>query len=180
MEYNLVIFKIYRGQTMRKIYLDETELNYCVAVFVSDAEVIRAGATIYSMPVSENNDEYKRFAQNYDVSFIFDDNPIAVDFYTIPLINIFATDSNGGYIASLGQILDLESNAPLCYIDKNKKCYIIAENGKEFLQNITEWKNRMELFSDIKFYSSKAEAERENEFLDIKDLEKTIKGEDND
>ncbi len=165
---------------MRKIYLDETELNFCTAVFVSDAEVIRAGVVVYSMPVSEKNVEYKRFAEDYDMRFIFDDNPPVVDFYTIPLINIFATDSKGGYIASLGQMLDFESDATICYIDNDKKCYIVAENGKAFLQNISEWKNKMELFNDIKFYASKSEAEKENEFLDIRELEKTIKGEYND
>ncbi|MEE1061659.1 MAG: hypothetical protein UH080_07570 [Ruminococcus sp.] len=165
---------------MKKIYLDETQSDCCTAVFVSDAEVIRAGATVYSMPVSDKNDEYKRLAEDYDVRFIFDDNPPAINFYTIPLINIFATDSNGGYIASLGQIFDIESNAPICYIDSDKKCYVIAENGKEFLKNISNWKDKKELINDIKFYYSKEEAEKENEFLDIKELEKSIRGENYD
>ena len=161
---------------MKKIYLDETSLDSCTAVFVSDAEVIRAGSTVYSMPASENNDEYKKIAKEYDIKFVFDDNIPAIDFYTIPMTSVFATDSKGGYFVSVEDYFDLESEVPICYIDSDRKCYIVAENGKAFLQNISEWKNKMNLFSGIKFYSSKAEAEKENEFLDLDELKKMIDG----
>ena len=162
---------------MRKIYLDDTSLDGCVAVYISDAEVVRAGTSVYSMPVSDKNDEYKNIAEKYDINFIFDDNIPAIDFYTIPMTSVFATDSKGGYLVSVRDFFDLKSDVPICYISSDKKCYLVAENAKEFIENISVWKNNMRLFTDIKFYSSKAEAEKENEFLDLKKLEKITDGE---
>ena len=95
--------------------------------------------------------------------------------YFEDLGDIFVLNSNNSI-----SIFDIESNVPICYIDSDKKCYVIAENGKEFLKNISKWKDKKELINDIKFYSSKEEAEKENEFLDIKELEKYIKGENYD
>jgi hypothetical protein len=108
---------------------------------VKDAEVIPVGTTIYSM--SNKNSKYKRFANEYDIHFIFDDNIPEVDFYTIPMMDIFATDDCGGYTGSLGHVTDLEKNIPICYIDKNRNCYLIADNGKDFLENAQNWKSIM-------------------------------------
>lgn len=60
----------------------------------------------------------------------------SVDFYTVPQVDIIATDSVGGFIGSIGQTFDIESDAPICYIIKDLESFIIAENGKDFLQNI--------------------------------------------
>ena len=162
---------------MRKMYLDETNLDGCVAVYVPATEVIRAGTSVYSMPVSDKNDEYKNIAEKYDINFIFDDKIPAIDFYTIPMTSVFATDSNGGCFVSVKDFFDLESDAQICYISSDEKCYLVAENAKEFIENISVWKNDMRLFTDIKFYSSKTEAEKENEFLDLNELERTMNGE---
>ena len=157
---------------MKKLYLDVTEMKTCTSVSVKDAEVIRAGTTIYSMPVKDKSDEYQRFAQEYDIHFIFDDNIPQIGFYTVPQVDIMATDSDGGYIGTIGQQCDLESDAPICYIDSNRNCYLIAENGKEFLENAAVWKNCLKAYESIVFYNSKADAEKELEFVNIHSLEK--------
>ena len=132
---------------------------------MKDVEIVRAGTTVYSMPIRHKNAEYERFAKEYDIHFVFDDNIPAVDFYTIPQVDILATDSNGGYIGTIGQMSDLESNAPIGYIDKDRQCYLISKNGKEFMEKVSSWKYALEPYDEIKFYSSKAEAMKENEFL---------------
>lgn len=60
----------------------------------ADIQLIFAGATIHSMLIEEKNEEYQRYANEYD----------------------------------------FESDAPICYIDVQRKCYLIAQNGREFLK----------------------------------------------
>jgi hypothetical protein len=118
------------------------------------------------MSAKDKNSEYQRFADKYGIHFIFDDNVPKINFYTIPMVNIFSTDSSGGYIGSLGQPTDLEEKIPICYIDKNKNFYLIADNGKDFLKNVQNWKSIMTPYTDIEFFASLEDARKKYEFLD--------------
>ncbi len=157
---------------MRKIYLDKTELSGgCISLYVSDAEIIPAGTTVYSMNIGSKNEEYQRYADTYDIHFIFDDDVPELDFYTVPQVDILAKDSEGGFIGTIGQESDLDSDAPICYINNRKECFIIAKSGKEFINKAASWKCNMEPYSDITFYNSKSEVEKELEFFDISSLQ---------
>lgn len=160
---------------MKKIYLDMTQATMCIGAFVADAEVIPAGAVVSSMSVKHKNSEYERYAREYDIHFIFDDNVPAVDFYTIPMVEIFATDSAGGYIGSVGQATDLQKEIPICYIDKEHNCYLIAKSGKEFLDKVSDWKSQLRLYIEIEFYTSLEEAKTKYEFLDREALESELR-----
>jgi len=151
---------------MRKVYFDAAQANMCVSVFVSSAEAVPAGTTVYAMPVKHKNKEYQRFAEEYDIRFIFEDEVPKTDFYTIPLAEIFAVDSGGGYICSVGQKTDFESDAPICYIDSGKKCYLAASNGKEFLENAGHWKERLKPYHDIEFFDSREAAQKKYAFIE--------------
>jgi len=151
----------------RKVYLDMAQMKSCTSVWLKDTEIIPAGTTVYSMSVKHNNEEYERFAREYDMHFIFDDNIPMIDFYTIPRVDIFATDSEGGYIGTIGKMTDLESNMPICYIDNAKNFYLICKNSKDFLQVVSSWKVALEPYEEIRCYNSRVEAMEENEFLDI-------------
>jgi hypothetical protein len=161
---------------VRKIYLDVTQSSMCLSVYVKEAEIILAGTSINSMSIKERdrNREYQRFADEYDIHFIFDDNVPEVDFYTIPMVDIFATDNLGGYISTLGHQTDIEENFPICYIDKNRNCYLIADNGKDFLDNVQNWKSIMKSYTDIEFFASLAEANEKYEFLDRQAIEQQL------
>lgn len=150
----------------RKVYLDMTEEIKCISVFVKDAEVIQTGATVYSMSVKDKNAEYQRFADEYDIYFIFDDDIPKINFYTVPRVDIMAVDSCGGYIGTVGETCDLDSGAPICYIDKDMKCFLVAENFRSFLEKAKLWKTQLELYNEIKVFRSKAEAEEEYAFFD--------------
>ena len=155
---------------MKKVYLDTTQSNMCMSVFVKDAEVVLAGTTINAMSIKHKNDEYKRFAEEYDIHFIFEDDVPKVDFYTIPMVDIFAVDSFGGYIGSIGQHADLQQDIPICYVDSEKNCYLIAKNGAEFLSKVQHRKEQMKLYTEIEFFDSYEMARKKYEFLDSREF----------
>lgn len=150
---------------MNKVYLDITELENSLCVVVIDKEIIKTGTTVYHMSSSEKNENYQQYADDYDIHFIFDDNIPKLSFYTVPQVDVFAIDSEGGLIGTVGSTTDLESDSPICYINKNKKCFIIANDFKNFLERAENWKNNLEPYNKIIFYDSKLEAEKEIKFI---------------
>lgn len=117
---------------MRKVYLDISEINCAVGVIIPDAVVIPAGTTITYMPIEDKNEEYDKYADEYDIHFIFEDDIPNLPFFTVPQVDILARDSEGGFVATIGQTSDLESHAPICYINSNQESFLIANNGEEF------------------------------------------------
>lgn len=157
---------------MKKIYLDMTKNKGALSVFIKDAEVFEAGTTIYSMQAEDNNDEYKAIANVCDIHFIFDDKDVNVDFYTVPRVDIFAKDSSGGYLGTVGGMTGMDCNLPICYIDQNKKAYLVANSLKSFLDNCEDWKEQLKPFEKIEFFSSIEEAEKKYEFVNIDSFKK--------
>lgn len=155
---------------MKKLYLDETEAHECMSIFIKDVEIVHAGTTIYSMSVEDKNAEYERYADEYDIHFIFDDDIPHIDFYAIPQVDIMATDSQGGFIGTIGQITDFISDAPICYIDNDRNCYLIAENGQDFLKCVPMWRNFLREYDGITFYNTKSDAQKAIEFVDWKKI----------
>lgn len=150
---------------MRKLYYDRTENMGCSSVFVKDAEVIPAGTTVSSMSIKNKNEEYQKYGDEYDIHFIFDDNIPEIDFYTIPQVDIFAADSKGGFFGAVGGVTDIDSAWPVCYIDGNRRCFIIADNMRSFLKASSCWRKNMVQDKKIIFFPSKKEAEKEYEFI---------------
>ncbi|MFD2630016.1 hypothetical protein [Oceanobacillus kapialis] len=155
---------------MRKIYLDRTAFSGAIVVDLEDTEIISAGTTINSMGVHDRNEEYQKHANDYDIQIIFDDDIPHLEFFTVPHVNIMAKDSNGGFIGTVYQQCDSESDAPICYINRDLECFIIFENVEDFLSNIGTWQDNMKPYDEITVYRSKAEAETELEFIDLSDI----------
>lgn len=149
----------------KQVFLDRTENTGCTSVFVQGAEVIPAGTTVYSMSVKHKNAEYQKYADEYDIHFLFDDKLPIIDFYTIPQVDVFATDSKGGLFGTVGQMTDMDSEALICYIDSDRNCFIIADNGRNFLRSASEWRKKLVPDKEIKFFPSKAEAVKNYEFI---------------
>lgn len=159
---------------MRKVYFDKTILkNACISVYVRDAEVIAAGTTVYSMSVKEKNAEYQKFAEEYGIYFIFDDKPPKIDFYTVPQVDIFATDGNGGLFGTIGGITDWDADIPICYMDQSRTCFLAAENGNAFLAAAGSWREHLRPYAGIIFYRSKEEAKQQLEFIELEQEGKT-------
>jgi hypothetical protein len=157
---------------MRKLYLDRTVFSGAIAINtnVKDTEIVSAGTTIFSMSVNDRNEEYQKYADDYDVEFIFDDHIPHLEFYTVPHVDIMAKDSKGGFIGTVGQQCDLASDAPICYINKDLECLIISKNAQDFLRNIESWQDNMKPYDKITVYCSKEEAEKEIEFIDLSEI----------
>lgn len=157
---------------MIKLYFDITEFNGAGISFVGikDTEVILAGTTINSMSTNEKNDEYLRYSDDYDIQFIFDDCVPQLEFYTVPLVDIIAKDSEGGFIGSLGQQFDLESDAPICYINRDLECFIVSDSARNFLKNVGLWKDNLMPYDKITLYSSRLDAKKNLEFIDFSSI----------
>ncbi|MGP6140568.1 hypothetical protein [Jeotgalibaca sp. A127] len=150
---------------MKRVYLDRTAHSGAVGVIVPDAQIIPVGTTIYYMPIALKSEEYDNFADKYGIHFIFADDIPEIDFYTVPHIDIFATDGKGGFLGTVGNTSDLESDSPICFISKEKICYLLFENGSEFLEKVENWQKQMKLYEGIKFYNNRTDAEEELEFI---------------
>ena len=157
-------------QNMKKVYIDKSSVPGPTSIWIKDAEVIWADAAISSMSIKHKNEDYKKIALEHDVHFIFDDEIPVVDFYTVPLVDIFAMDSTGGYIGSIGEAAYFGSNAIICYISPQKECFFIAKNFLEFINHLNGWKENMIPYNEVEFFSSKEEAEKKYEFLDMSEF----------
>ena len=152
---------------MKTVYIDQNSVPSPTSIWIKDTEVIWAGTVISSMSVKRNNEDYKKIALEHDVHFIFDDKIPVIDFYTVPLVDIFATDSTGGYIGSIGEAAYFGSDATICYISPKKECFFIADNFSEFIKHLDEWKQHLTPYNELEFFTSKEEAEKKYEFLNM-------------
>lgn len=152
---------------MKRVFFDAAQNASAIGLFQPGTEILQAGTTVYSMPVGEKNAEYQKFADDYDIHFIFDDMPITVDFYAVPRIDIFAVDSYGGYIGTIGGLTDNESSLPICYIDNQRKVFYLANNSVDFLEKCPTWKEHLKPCSSVELFCSKADAMNAYEFVEV-------------
>ena len=152
---------------MKTVYIDKNEMPGATSIWMRDVEIKWAGVVVCSMSVKDKDEKYQQYEEQYDIQFIFDDKQPDIDFYTVPMVEIFARDSIGGYIGTVGENVDYESTAPICYISKNKECFLIAESFKCLISEPDNWKEKMTPYYEVKIFSSKKEAENNFEFFDV-------------
>ena len=128
-------------------------------------------------------------------------------FYGVPMLCVFARDSQGGYFVTM------ETSATVYYLTRDRKLYELAENSRELLRMaiyepdwkteiadmeqktkdlspILQWAEKMELtppktemkkqimpVTDVQIFSSREEAEKEFEICDWSELEQEIERE---
>lgn len=132
-------------------------------------EIIFAGTIVDSTPAHERNEEYQKLEEK-GVWVIYDDNIPLIDFYTVPVIHIFAEDRHGGYWGIVKADNDTE---PIAYIDRNKDTFKAASCMEEFLfpiETIVERSKNLKPMPGIAFFHSVQEAKEHYKFLEIKDL----------
>ena len=155
----------------KTLYIDAAAQSGAWGVLARDARILQAGTTIYSMPASDRNAEYARWVREYDIHFLFDDQPQpAPSFYAVPRLDIFAVDSTGGCLATLGALTDLESDAPIVYLSGENQVYQVAPSGPEFLKIAPEWRQHLTPCEGIDFYESRAAAQEALEFISLPSL----------
>lgn len=152
---------------MNKRYVIDTIPNSTtVAIYrvPKGAEIISGGTMVEPMSIQYKTTEYEKYREQYGIAFIFEDNIPVIDFYTVPLINVFATDSFGGFFGRLETSTEISCEEPICYINQKKDCFIVANSANEFLRFINEglWENILKTTkktNQIVVYKSKADAE---------------------
>lgn len=156
-------------------YLDMTQVKGCFGVIPENGEVIvLTGVSVNSMPLSVKQKEgeaYDDFARKYGIHFIFDDCIPEIDFYTVPKIEVAATDNVGGFIASVGEPFSLHVSVPLIYISAERKAYLITEDSREFLSIASKWKEKLTPYDGITLYKSKEDARKEYQIVDFEQTE---------
>lgn len=152
---------------MKKRYLDLTNQADCISIFVKDTQIIPAGTTLSSMPVRHKNAEYDRYARDYDIHFLFEDHLPQPNFYAVPRLDIFAHDGSGGYLCSLETAVDFQSDAKIIYVDAKRRCFLTAENGRDFLKNVTDWRKQCQPFAGIILFPGIEEAKEHFEFYEF-------------
>lgn len=156
-------------------YLDMTQVKGCFGVIPENGEVIvLTGVSVNSMPLSVKRKEgeaYDDFARKYGIHFIFDDCIPEIDFYTVPKIEVAATDNVGGFIASVGEPFSLHVSVPLIYISAERKAYLITEDSREFLSIASKWKEKLTPYDGITLYKSKDDARKEYQIVDFEQTE---------
>lgn len=155
-------------------YIDLTKTEGCIGILPENGEsIVLTGVSVCSMPLSVKQKEgrlYADFAQKYGIQFLFDDDIPSIDFYTVPRLDIAATDCKGGFIASVGDPFDLSQSVTLVYISPDKNCYLITNDSTEFLAIVHDWRSRLSPFRKVEIFDSKDQAK---EKYDIIDFEKT-------
>lgn len=148
-------------------YYDCSTCLGATSIIAQRATLLPAGTSVYSMPESAYNDEYRIIQEKYGVSFIFDYMKVECPFYAVPRFDVMAIDHEGGYIGMLGAICDLEDNRPVYYIDKNKDTFMIVSNAKNYLNTIEHWKETMIPTNDIQIFESRKDAEVVYSIIDM-------------
>ena len=152
-------------------YLDMTQVKGCFGVIPENGEVVvLTGVSVNSMPLSVKRKEgeaYDDFARKYGIHFIFDDCIPEIDFYTVPKIEVAATDGDGGFIARVGEPFSLRDSVPLIYISAERKAYLITEDSSEFLSIASEWKKKLIPYDGIALYASKEDARKDYPIIDF-------------
>lgn len=154
---------------MNTMYLDMTN-NCCTSVFIKNTRIVPAGTTIYSMSVKDRCAEYDLLAEKYNIHFIFDDHIPTIDFYALPQVDIMASDGAGGFFGTLGEVSGLDSQAPICYIDKDRNCFLIAPDFRNFLEHLDHWRESAVPYEEITLFSSREEAMKKHKFVDLSAL----------
>ena len=143
------------------IYMDFSGTEGAIG-FISDGEpVIPVGVSINAMPMSIKKKEwelYQQFAKDNDVYFLFEDNVPTIDFYAVPRVDIAAADSDGGLIASVGEVFSLSESVPLIYISPKKTCFLITSDSTQFLSIASQWKKHLAPYDGVTLYPSKEAA----------------------
>lgn len=160
---------------MKTLYWDCTAHTGCGAVGLvlepedgkhGPAALVQAGTTCYLMPVTDKCAAYDQYAREWDICFLFEDDPPVLPFYAVPRLDVFARDSCGGLFATVGEGTDRNSPAPICYIDPARQCFLAAENLEQLIA-APRWRPRLTPMEGVTLYPGREAAMAELAFFDL-------------
>lgn len=161
-------------------YIDTNEIFFnkhsARFVFSKEDEFITCGKI--TTPIVDENDSnfINTIKEKYGINFFLDEQECSTKIYTIPYINIFASDESGVY-AVINDFPDIESKKSICYIDKHTlKAYNLKYTLSNFITAINNGTLKKQLYTPltdehITVFQNKLEAEKHIKISKIKDLE---------
>lgn len=163
-------------------YFDLSELGGAVGIIADRGdEIVHTGTRLHAEPAKYRGcDMAKRLEEEYDLHLFFDDEPLPENLYTVPLMEIGGYDSHGGLIAGSPHF-GLRDTVSLYYIDREKKCFLITDGTRNFMELGRNWRDGMVLLEDGSVFASYEEACKKYPILRPKDddeLMEMLKGMD--
>lgn len=137
-------------------------------VFSKEDEFITCGKI--TTPIVDGNDSnfINTAKEKYGIKFFLDEQDCSTEIYTVPYINIFASDENGVY-AVINDFPDTESNKHICYINTElQTAYDLQYTLTEFVNSINNGNFKKQLNNQI-------ESEDLTVYRNISDAKKHIK-----
>lgn len=140
-------------------YFDLSNLGGCVGIIASPGDrVVYAGTQIHREPVKyRGSAPAERFARENDLHVWFDDEEPDIEIYTVPKTGIGGYDSTGGLFAGSPDF-SFRDGEPMYYIDRERNCYLITENSRDFPDMGLAWREKMVPTDAVEIYSSREEA----------------------
>lgn len=137
-------------------YFDVSKLGGCVGIFVDPGDrVVYTGCQIHTEP-----EKYRHLAgpfENIDFHFWFGEESPEAEIYTVPRTELGGYDSRGGYFAAM-DTLDFREAKPLYYIDREKQCWRITDDSREFVGMGPGWREKMVPSEDLEVFASYEQA----------------------
>lgn len=135
----------------KHIFLDIEEAeNGCMSVLLQDQQVVFAGKSINSLTDRDSHQSvYQIFAETFGIYFCQANTVQDFNFYPLPMVEIFATDGDGGCYASVGGggSLDDGDEFPIVHISPQQKVISMGQGMRSFFSLCTYfpyWKAYLE------------------------------------
>ena len=161
-------------------YIDTNEIFFnkhsARFVFSKEDEFITCGKITTPIVDEDDSNFINTTKEKYGINFFLDEQDCSTEIYTVPYINIFASDGSGVY-AVINDFPDIESKKLICYIDKHTlKAYNLKYTLSNFITAINNGTLKKQLYTPltdehITVFQNKLEAQKHIKISKIKDLE---------
>lgn len=153
-----------------KYCIDLTAAEGAVGILFThrENEAVYVGTTVHTEPEQyRDHPLVKRYEAECDFHFFFGSDRLPM-VYTVPKTEIAGFDSRGGLFA-VTEGFSL-THGHLYYIDRNRRCYLAAQDGESLLKLGMAWRNRTVPADDLEAFDSRGEAEEKYKIWDWEDL----------
>lgn len=162
-------------------YIDTSEMFFddCSAYFINSKndEFITCGKIAIPIVDKDDSNFINTAKEKYGINFFLDEQECSTEIYTIPYINIFASDESGVY-AVINDFPDTKSNKHICYINtESLTAYDLQCTLTEFVNSINNGKFKKRLNNqitnkDLTVYRNISEAKKHIKLSKITDFTK--------
>lgn len=162
-------------------YIDTSEMFFddCSAYFINSKndEFITCGKIAIPIVDKDDSNFINTAKEKYGINFFLDEQECSTEIYTVPYINIFASDESGIY-AVTDDFPDTKSNKHICYINtESLTAYDLQCTLTEFVNSINNGKFKKRLNNqitnkDLTVYRNISEAKKHIKLSKITDFTK--------